>query len=192
MINCSLAGVNPTPNPPTIVRENKRAQQDTHLPGSAPLWLAPAPARDKIKESNRILSPLTQHFPRFRLSLWPQHNLNIQQGRGLLNYLHLSHSVGSIKGGSRFICSINTWETLRWRGAGFPAPGPPSAGMIYDPNIILHGASEDSGQTPGPPGNTRNLFWRVPLEFRNASLTNGPCYSYLTVVVFPIPQISLQ
>ena len=50
------------------------------------------------------------------------------------------------------------WETLLWgwRGGIFPAPGRPSAGMIYGPNIILHGASEDSGQSRPP---------RVPKEF---------------------------
>lgn len=60
--------------------------------------------------------------------------------------------------------------------------------MIYGPNIILHGASEDSGQSPPPPGSPRNLFWRVPLEFRNGSVTNELCYSFLTVA-YSYPQI---
>ena len=46
--------------------------------------------------------------------------------------------------------------------------------MIYDPNIILHGASEDSGQA-GPPQGPPGICFEVPLEFKNASLTNEPC-----------------
>ena len=78
-------------------------------------------------------------------------------------------------------------EALCDGGGPFFRPQVPQVPAWFMAPILSSMAQVRILANPGPPGNQRNLFWRVPLEFRNASLTNELCYSCCNCSI-PNPQ----